>query len=184
MNGEKYLLEAKILFASGFPEKSIEYFNKALEHGQDAGTVCLSRSAVQLTRGKYKEAAEDASCVLDADPENERGYYFRGIAHFGLGQYREAIADLTKCLTKNHERGIAYLARGLAYAEIGAEEDAALDFSTASNFSSAEVDAFFKLFGDHKEQLNKTMDMLKRTSAPWKAMLTVQEADKIRSWLS
>jgi tetratricopeptide (TPR) repeat protein len=101
-----------------------------------------------------------------------------------LSEYENAVEDLTRSLTKNHSRGIAYLARGLAYAELGEETDAALDFNSAAAFSSAEVESFLKLFENHKSQLNKTMVMLKRESAPWKALLTNEEADKIKNWLS
>ena len=120
--------------------------------------------------------------ALEHEPENERAHYFRGVARFALGEYANAVADLTRSLTKNHVRGIAYLARGLAYAELGEQRDAALDLSTASSFSSAEVDSFLKLFGSDKSRRNRTMAMLRRESAPWRSLLTREEAAKIRSW--
>ena len=184
MDGKLSLREGKILFASGQPEKSIPYFTAALEQGIDPVIVGLSRGTANMALGQHRAAKEDFTLVLNYDPQNERGYFFRGIARFALGEYESAIEDLTRSLTKNHDRGIAYLARGLAYAQLGEEKDAALDFHSAAAFSSAEVESFLKLFQSHDSQLNKTMAMLRKQSAPWKALLTREEADKIRIWLS
>ena len=182
MDGDAYLREAKILFASGQPEQSIRYFSLALEHGSDPLIVGLSRGTAWMAQGMHREAEQDFTMALEDDPGNERAHYFRGVARFALGEYANAVADLTRSLTQNHVRGIAYLARGLAYAELGEQKDAALDLSTASSFSSAEVDSFLKLFGNDKSRRNRTMSMLRRESAPWKSLLTKEEAEKIRSW--
>lgn len=184
MKGESYLREAKILFASGFPAESISYFTRALEHGCDPVACGLSRGAAYMARGMHRQAAEDFSRVLAIDAAGERAYYFRGVAFLALGEYENAVRDLTTCLSRNHDRGIAHLARGLAYAELGEERDAALDFSSASSFSSAEVDAFCRLFAGHRQQFDRTMRMLRRESAPWKTLLTREDARLIRSWFN
>ena len=51
MEGDAYLREAKILFASGQPEQSIRYFSLALEHGSDPLIVGLSRGTAWMARG-------------------------------------------------------------------------------------------------------------------------------------
>lgn len=184
MDGKSSLQEAKILFASGLPEESIKYFTSALEEGVDPVIIGLSRGTARMALRQHRDAESDFTMALDTDPENERAYYFRGIARVALGEYENAIKDLTRSLTKNHNRGIAYLARGLAYSELGEENDAALDFNSAAAFSSAEVESFLKLFENHKSQFNKTMLMLKRERAPWKTLLTTDDADKIRNWFT
>jgi len=184
MNGKSSLREGKILFASGQPEKSIPYFTAALEQGIDPVIIGLSRGTANMALRRYLAAKEDFTLVLNNDPQNERGYFFRGIARFALGEYEFAIEDLTRSLMKNHTRGIAYLARGLAHAQLGEEKDAAVDFHSAAAFSSAEVESFLKLFENHTSQLNKTMAMLKKQSAPWNALLTKEEADEIRNQFS
>jgi tetratricopeptide (TPR) repeat protein len=183
MDGITALREGKILFASGQPGKSIPCFTAALEQGMDPVIIGLNRGTANLALGRYLEAREDFSLVLANDRENERGYFYRGIAGFALGEYETAIEDLTRSLTKNHSRGVAYLVRGLAYAELGEERDASLDFNSAGAFFSSEVESFMKLFKSHSRQLNRTMAMLKKQSAPWKALLTREEADRIRSWI-
>lgn len=42
-----YLKEAKILFASGQLEKSIDYFTLAENEGDDSVDICLSRGGLQ-----------------------------------------------------------------------------------------------------------------------------------------
>lgn len=182
-DGKSSLIEGKILFASGRPEESIPFFTLALEEGIDPVTIGLSRGTANMALQRYQDAKKDFTMALNSEPGNERAFYFRGISEVALGEYEQAIKDLTRSLTINHDRGIAYLARGLAYAELGNENDAALDFNSAAAFSRSEVNSFLKIFEDHKSQLNKTMKMLKRQSAPWKALLTKKEADKIREWL-
>lgn len=184
MKGKASLLEGKILFASGNPEASIPFFTAALAQGADPVTVCLSRGSASMALQRFTDAKEDFTLVINADPHNERAYYFRGIAEIALRQYETAIEDLTRSLTKNHNRGIAYLVRGLAYAELGNEKDAQLDFNSASNFSRAELHSFLKVFDNHPEQRNKTMKMLMRQSAPWKALLSQKEAETIRKTFS
>ena len=182
-NWKLSLQEGKILFASGNPEASIPFFTTALEQGADQVTVGLSRGSANMALQRFTDAKEDFTLVIDAAPQNERAYYFRGIAEIALQQYEAAIVDLTRSLTKNHKRGIAYLARGLAYTELGNEKDAQLDFNSASAFSEAELQSFLKVFDNHPAQRNKTIEMLKRQGAPWKALLSQKEADAIRNSL-
>lgn len=54
--------------------------------------------------------------MLEVDADNERVFYYRGIARLQKGEYAEAIEDLSRSITLNHERGTAFFARGIAYA--------------------------------------------------------------------
>lgn len=180
MDGKIFLQEGKILFASGRPEESIPLFTAAMDQGVDPVDVGLSRGAANMALQRYAEAKEDFTIAIGSDPDNERAYYYRGIAEVALEEYKAAIDDLTRSLVKNHGRGIAYLARGIAYSELGQERDAELDFNSASAFSKAELDSFLKVFDNHPGQRNKTLEMLRRQSAPWKALLTEAEADRLR----
>jgi tetratricopeptide (TPR) repeat protein len=178
------LTEAKILFASGQLEKSIEAFSAAQQKGCDVIDVCLSRGAAQMALGNYEEALEDFTRVLEEDNDNERAYYFRGIALFALGDYEKAIEDLTMSLTRNNNRGIAHLARGMAYAELGDEEYATLDFSSARAFSSEEFKSFKKLFGDLPAPFTKTRELMARENAPWNNLLNRDAAGKLLDLLN
>lgn len=179
MAGSKELTEAKIFFASGQLEKSIETFSVAEKRGCNVIDLCLSRGAAQMALGNYREAKEDFSRVLAEDNNHERAYYFRGIALFALGEYQEAVADLTLSLTRNNNRGIAHLARGMAYAELGDEKYAELDLSSARAFSSAEFKSFKKLFGSLPAPFTKTRELMAKENAPWNNLLPRDSAEKL-----
>jgi tetratricopeptide (TPR) repeat protein len=183
MHTDDYLREAKIFFATGQLEKSIEYFTLAYEQGGEPVAVCLSRGAAAMALGHYREAAEDFSRVLLEDADHERAHYYRGLAHAALGEYRQAIDDLTFSLTRNHDRGIAHLVRGVAYAELGEDTFAALDFNTASAFSEAEIKSFQKLFGNNKTIFQNTTGLLAKENAPWNNLLNSGDAEKLRNLL-
>ena len=53
------LKEAKIFFASGQLEKSIEYFTLAEKEGGDIVDICLSRGAAAMALGQYAPAEKD-----------------------------------------------------------------------------------------------------------------------------
>jgi tetratricopeptide (TPR) repeat protein len=179
MNDNKELSEAKIFFATGQLEKSIEAFSVAEKKGCNVIDVCLSRGAAQMALGKYKEAKEDFSRVLREDTDNERAYYFRGIALFALGEYQEAVEDLTLSLIRNNNRGIAHLARGMAYAELGEEKYAALDLNSATAFSSAEFKSFKNLFGKLPAPFTNTRELMAKENAPWNNLLNSDSAQKL-----
>ena len=55
--------------------------------------------------------------MLEIDSDNERVFYYRGIAHLLKGEFSDAVVDLSTSITSNHERGAAFFARGLAHAD-------------------------------------------------------------------
>ena len=179
METKTKLTEAKILFASGQLEKSIEAFSTAEKEGCNVVDVCLSRGAAQMALGNYQKAKEDFTRVLEEDNNNERACYFRGIALFALGNYEKAVQDLTSSLARNNNRGIAHLARGMAYAELGDEEYATLDFNSAKAFSSEEFKSFKKLFGDLPAPFTKARKLMAKENAPWNNLLSRGSAGKL-----
>lgn len=183
MESRNYLTKAKILFASGQLEKSIEYFTLAEREGSGIADVCLSRGAAAMALGRYADAEQDFTRVLVENEENERAHYFRGVALVALGEYERAIADLTFSLIRNNDRGIAHLVRGLAYSESGNDRDAALDFNTASAFSDSELQSFKKLFGDMPNPFSNTKALLAEENAPWNNLLTREASRKLCSLL-
>ena len=179
MEGHKELHKAKIFFASGQLEKSIESFTVAEKNRCSVIDVCLGRGAAHMALGNYLEAKEDFTRVLAEDDDHERAYYFRGIALFALGDYQNAIKDLTSALIRNNNRGIAHLARGLAYAEMGEDKYAALDLNSATAFSRAEFQSFRKLFGNRPTPFQNTRALLAKENAPWNNLLNKDAARKL-----
>jgi Flp pilus assembly protein TadD len=121
--------------------------------------------------------------VLEEDKDNERAFYFRGIARAALGQYTAAIQDLTQSLSRNNDRGIAHLIRGLAYSELGQSKDAELDFNTAAAFSSSEMESFKNVFSVIDSPFKNTKKMLAEGSGPWKNLLSDRSAEMLRGLL-
>lgn len=173
------LRQAKIYFASGQLEKSIEYFSLAAEEGHELPLIWMSRGAAYIALGDYAAAKDDLTLALSLDPKNERACFFRGVAMFALGEYEKSIDDLTQSLIKNNNRGIAHLMRGIAYAELGHDSDAELDINSASAFSSAEFSSFNKVFGDLPDAFPNSKALLSRENAPWKNLLSRESGDML-----
>ena len=183
MNQQQQLRDAKILFASGQLEKSIDCFDRAEELGSDVIDTCLSRGAAFVALRRFEEAERDFSSVLETDSDNERAYYFRGVARVALGQYQAAILDLTQSLCRNSDRGVARLLRGLAYSELGQSGDAEMDFKTVADFSEYEMESFKNVFGVIDSPFKNTKAMLSGDKAPWKNVLSDRSAQMLRNLL-
>lgn len=183
MNHQQQLREAKILFASGQPDKSVESFNRAEEQGSDIVDTCLSRGAALMALRRFEDAERDFSRVLEADGDNERAYYFRGVARTALGQYQAAILDLTQSLSRNSDRVIARLIRGLAYSELGQSNDAEQDFDFAAAFSESEMESFKNVFGVIDSPFKNTKAMLAEENGSWKNVLSDRSAQMLRNLL-
>ena len=171
MSNTDFFREAKLMFAAGQLEQSIELFTRAYENGSDPAATFLNRGAAAMASSRFQEAEEDFSRVLAIDHEHERAHYFRGVARVALGNYNGAVEDLTFSLIRNNDRGIAHLLRGVAYAELGNGRDAALDINSAAAFSDAEQQSFKKLFGDIPSPFTHTKELLARKNAPWNNLL-------------
>ena len=164
--------KAKIYFASGQLEKSIEYFSLAESFGEHLIDIWMSRGAAHMALGNYQAASKDFALVLQQDPENERAYYFQGVALVALGEFEDAVESLTQSLMRNNNRGIAHLLRGVAYVELGNDSDAVLDINSASAFSSAEFESFAKVFGNMPDVFKHSKALFSRENAPWNNLLS------------
>jgi len=183
MNQKDKLTEAKLLFASGQLDACIELFSQAEESGSDLVDICLSRGAALMALGRFIEASNDFTKVLNVSKKHERAHYFRGIARAALGRYQEAIEDLTVSLAQNNGRGIAHLIRGLALSELGHEQDGVLDINSAAVFSEAELASFKKLFGGNSSLFENSRQLLAEENAPWNNMLSKDAASKLQNLL-
>ena len=164
MTDNELLIEAKSMFATGHPMESIELFTKAEKEGCNPVTVYLSR-------------------VLEIDTDNERAFYFRGIAHLKNGKYPNAVDDLSTSITFNHERGAAFFARGMAFAELDHTDESLRDFKTAIAFSNKEVEGFASLFGENRTLFGKSMALLEGERGPWSIVMNEDEVNKLKKWI-
>ena len=78
-----------------------------------------SHAVAKSRAGKYQEAIQDFSRIIEINPKFTKAYYGRGLAKFDLGNKEEAIADYTQALAINPNYIDAYLARGIAKLIVG-----------------------------------------------------------------
>ena len=121
--------------------------------------------------------------MLEIDIDNERAFYFRGIAHLMKGEFVNSVADLSKSITFNHERGAAFFARGLAFAELDHTDESLRDFKTAIAFSNREVEGFASMFGENRTLFDKSMALLEGERGPWSIVMNEEELRKLKKWI-
>ena len=183
MDHRQLLREAKMRFAAGELDKSIESFNRAEEQGSDIIDTCLSRGAAFVALRRFEEAERDFSRVVETDVENERAYYFRGVARAALGQFQAAINDLTESIRRNSDRTVARLLRGLAYSELGRSDEAEKDLNSAAASSAHEMESFKNVFSVIDSPFKNTKEKLRDENEPWKNVLSDRSAQMLRNLL-
>jgi tetratricopeptide (TPR) repeat protein len=72
-----------------------------------------------LKDGKYLDAAEKFSLVIELKPKLAEGYTKRGIAEAALRQNDKALSDLNKSIDLDATDGEAFYTRGMVYYEKG-----------------------------------------------------------------
>ena len=183
MDHKRQLREAKMLFASGQLDESIESFNRAEAQGSDIIDTCLSRGAALVALRRFEEAERDFSRVLEEDLENERAYYYRGVVRTALGQFQAAINDLTQSIRRNSDRGVARLLRGLAYSELGQSGEAENDLNFAAASSAHEMESFKNVFSVIDSPFKNTKAKLGDADESWKNVLSDRSAQMLRNLL-
>ena len=172
-----------MLFASGQLDKSIESFDLAEAQGSDIIDTCLSRGAALVAMRRFEEAERDFSRVLEADVENERAFYFRGVVRAALGQFQAAINDLTQSINRNSDRTVARLLRGLAYSELGQSGAAENDLNFAAAASAHEMESFKNVFSVIDSPFKNTKATLGDEHGSWKNVLSDRSAQMLRNLL-
>ena len=183
MRSNDLFQEAQHSFVEGDLHKSIELFSEAEAEGCNPVNVHLSMGAAFLQLKEYDHAIGEFEKVLEIDSDNERGYYYRGIAHLGKGEYENAEKDLTRSIERNHERGVAFFARGLVHAELGHEEEAVRDFKTAIAFSDVAVGNFMAEYGSDRTIFQKSLALIEGERGPLSIVLNENEVEKLKKWI-
>ena len=57
-----------------------------------------SRGSGYSRLGRFEEAVQDYTVVIDLDPENDLEYFNRGIAYHYLEPHEEVVKDLTRAV--------------------------------------------------------------------------------------
>ena len=84
-----------------------------------------------LDRKRYREAIKLFTAVIEADPQSEDAYYFRGLAFTELSRNQAAIADFTEVIRLDPADTHAYSQRGNLLERVGRYTEALSDFTRA-----------------------------------------------------
>jgi thioredoxin-like negative regulator of GroEL len=96
-NGRNALLYANMLLEDGQLEKGKAIVDKLPADAVDA--TALTNIGIVLMNKKQPAAARDYfTKVIDANPKDAEGYYYRGLATIQAGKAKEAKADLLKVI--------------------------------------------------------------------------------------
>lgn len=127
-------------YAHGEHERAIDYYSKALAlltsdrisiEGSRLVQMYYKRALSCFNTGRYDEAVDDFSKVIEYLPNWDEPYYNRGYCYLSTGLYEHAIADFTKSLEIKPCDPIAYNARGVGRMRRDQYELAIDDFAKA-----------------------------------------------------
>ena len=87
--------------------KANESWNKALElpdiSASDVALIHNNKAACHMVKKQYKEAVNECSTALQAQPEYVKALVRRAKAYENLGKYKDALADIQKASSLGYE---------------------------------------------------------------------------------
>jgi tetratricopeptide (TPR) repeat protein len=172
MKGKKYFLDGNL-------PASIKAFTLALEKEPSSPEVLLGRGAAYLKLGRFDEAVQDLSKVLDGGGDCERAFFLRGIAYLNANELEQALADLNRALEYNRKRGAAILARGLALSSIGYHKEAKKDFNNSYVLNNILIDEFLEEYAISEGLFEQAMKIFSADTKEWGLLLTEDEMVKM-----
>ena len=129
--------------------KKREWYDKAIEHYTEAGTLnpelaetYNNRGNVYTAKGDFESAIQDFNRAVDLNPGLTQAYNNQGIAYHKEGKFDTAIRDFNTAIALNPELADAYSNRGNAYSSKGKFDTAIRDFNTAIALNPKLADAY------------------------------------------
>jgi tetratricopeptide (TPR) repeat protein len=98
----------------------------------------------RLDQKRYQEAIKLFTTVIEANPQSEDAYYFRGLAFAELSRNQAAIADFTEVIRLDAGDTHAYSQRGNLLERLGRYTEALSDFTKAIELNKPDKVSFFK----------------------------------------
>ncbi|MEG3438154.1 tetratricopeptide repeat protein [Pannus brasiliensis CCIBt3594] len=103
-------------------------------------------SKQQQLRGVVEriQQIENASHILQTDPDSARMYYQRGLNFHKLGEKQDALIDFNRAIDLDPQYADAYHGRGILLAEMGDRQGAVDDLRAAAKyyFELGEIDSY------------------------------------------
>lgn len=115
----------------------------------------LIRGLHLLNENNYKEAVNELTRAIKADPKNFDIYDDRASAYYMLSKYKLAVADEDKSLALS-SHFLGYLNRGGALLELARYDEAVQDFLKALQFRPNDADVYNNIgIAKYRQKKNK-----------------------------
>jgi tetratricopeptide (TPR) repeat protein len=128
---QSFEIEGQALLGQGrFADAERSFDQYLAKGGEPVPNVYRGRGQARMNLGKFAEAAEDYTRVVEKEPDADI-YQHLGWAHFFADAWKLALRDFTKAIGRNPELGDAYTGRGLAHVMLGLHAKAVADAEEA-----------------------------------------------------
>lgn len=111
--------------------ESIEQVEACLERNPHVLSLHHGLGAILLKEGRFKEAVQAYTRLLQLDPDNLAARTARGRAHCLAGSLQQGLVDYTKAVDADPEDVESRAARAMVYVELEAWDAAAADLTSA-----------------------------------------------------
>jgi tetratricopeptide (TPR) repeat protein len=88
-------------------DRSIAYFNKAIEIDPRYLAAYNNRGNAYRSKGQYDKAISEYSKAIEINPKYADAYFNRGYAYYQQGQYQRAIENFDQVLRLNPDHAAA-----------------------------------------------------------------------------
>ncbi len=98
---------ANIAIKENNPNQAYQYMDKAIESTEDLmkTTVIINKSKIYTSQNEHQKAVVTMNKVIELEPNEADGYYWRGIAYEANNEYEKAITDFEKTNNLESENG-------------------------------------------------------------------------------
>jgi tetratricopeptide (TPR) repeat protein len=134
----RYTIQAAGEWQQGRSDVALRYLERALQFGPLIPALML-RAQIGFSLGRYAEAIQDCTTVLNRDPTQHFCRALRGAAYSRQGQHQQGVSDLTEALPHLQPEGDWYGERAQALLALGRDEEAWADSEEALALNSRNV---------------------------------------------
>lgn len=102
-------------------------------------SACSLLNNNEQAEAKYKQQLIETTKIIENQPDNEKAFNDRGLAHYNLGNYQQALEDFTKAIELKPDYSEAYYNRGRVHYKLGNSQKAIEDVNISQKLDSNQV---------------------------------------------